>query len=236
MTTKHFELTDETVTTPYGQTLYRIRATQDIPFLRVKAGDLGGFVQSADNLSDNAWVYDNAWVFGDARVYGYAVVSGDAWVYGNAHVFDNALVSMSARVLRNAQVYGDAYVSGNAHVSGNARVYGHALVSRHSHVGGDARLSGNAWVVTDALIEHFLDILTGTIYTSREMSWTLHRTTDGHILHMGCESGTIDHHQALCDSDKWIETSGDDVVVARPEYQAVLDLCRTRIARWNKEN
>lgn len=76
----HFELTDETVTTPSGVVLHRIRATRDLPHHDVKCGDLGGWVESTDNLSDRAWV------------------SGDAQVSGNARVFDNAQVFGRARV------------------------------------------------------------------------------------------------------------------------------------------
>ena len=62
--------------------LTQIRALKDIERLGIKKGDLGGWVQSELNLSQegNAWVYGDALVYGDARVY------GDAWVYGNARV------------------------------------------------------------------------------------------------------------------------------------------------------
>ena len=43
-----------------------------IDFGNVKTGDVGGFVESENNLSHDGlcWVYGNAWVYGDARVYG----------------------------------------------------------------------------------------------------------------------------------------------------------------------
>ena len=48
--------------------VYRIRALR--AFADVKIGDLGGFVETKQNLSNmgNAWVYDNAEVCGDAKV------------------------------------------------------------------------------------------------------------------------------------------------------------------------
>ena len=64
---KYYELTDETIN-HNGATLRRIRATQDIPLLDVRAGDLGGFVESTDNLRGIAWVADNAKVYGTAQV------------------------------------------------------------------------------------------------------------------------------------------------------------------------
>jgi hypothetical protein len=72
MSIERYELTDETVATPAGVTLHRIRALVDMPWASVRAGDLGGWVESKENL------YGATWVYGDARVYGNAWVSGDA--------------------------------------------------------------------------------------------------------------------------------------------------------------
>ena len=80
---KKFELTSEFVTF-LGKKLFRIKAL--ISFGNVEEGELGGYVEKEENLSDdgNAWVYDNARVYGNAWVYGNARVYGDARVYGNA--------------------------------------------------------------------------------------------------------------------------------------------------------
>ena len=77
---KKFELTSEFVTNVFGTKLFRIKAL--IAFGNVKEGDLGGFVEKEENLSNagNAWVYGDAWVYGNAKVYGNAVVFGDAGV------------------------------------------------------------------------------------------------------------------------------------------------------------
>ena len=76
---KKFELTSEFITNIFGTKLFRIKAL--IEFGNVKAGELGGFVEKEENLSQdgNAWVYDNACVCGNACVYGdagYATVHG----------------------------------------------------------------------------------------------------------------------------------------------------------------
>lgn len=107
---KKFELTDETKVVS-GMTLHRICALED--FADVKKGDLGGWIEKKENLSQegNCWIDDNAWVCGKARVY------GDAWVYGNAQVYGNA------------RVYGKAWVCGDARVYGNAEIRGHAVIS-----------------------------------------------------------------------------------------------------------
>lgn len=93
---KHYEFIDEAIDVNRHM-LHRIRATKDLPN-GVKKGDLGGFVESFDNLSDNAWVYGNAKVYENARVYGYAEVCENAMVYGKAEVYENALVSGAGRV------------------------------------------------------------------------------------------------------------------------------------------
>ena len=82
--TKKYKFTKETQVVD-GHTLHRIVATRD--FGGVKAGDLGGWIETEGNLSHNgkAWVFENALVFGDAWV------CGNAWVCGDARVFENSL-------------------------------------------------------------------------------------------------------------------------------------------------
>jgi hypothetical protein len=72
---KKYELVSDLTTDANGKTLYRIRALTS--FSDVKAGDLGGWIEKEDCLSQfgDAWVYDDAEVGGDARV------SGDARVF-----------------------------------------------------------------------------------------------------------------------------------------------------------
>jgi hypothetical protein len=104
-----YKLTDEKIKY-YNRTLYRIQALKD--FGDVKAGDLGGYVESEKNLSqyDNCWVADEAWVYGNARIF------NDARVFGNARVFNDA------RVYGNALVYGNVLVSNNTWVYGNTQI------------------------------------------------------------------------------------------------------------------
>lgn len=80
---KKYELTDETIEV-YGTALHRIKALKD--FGNVKKGELGGYVESERNLSQEG----NCWVCGNAKVCGDAKVCGNAWVFGNAEVYGNA--------------------------------------------------------------------------------------------------------------------------------------------------
>ena len=110
---KKYILTDDVIDFD-GHTLHRIKAVRD--FDCVKAGDLGGFIESEKNLDHDG----AAWVTGDARVTDSARVSGDARVTGDA------LVTDFARVFDAARVTGDAVVSGDADfavISGFGRVF-----------------------------------------------------------------------------------------------------------------
>ena len=69
---KKFELTTDTKMF-LGKELFRIKAL--ISFGNVRAGDVGGYIEKEENLSQSG----NAWVFGDAEVSGnadYATASG----------------------------------------------------------------------------------------------------------------------------------------------------------------
>ena len=105
---KKFEFTGETKILFDGTILHRIKALVEfnLGYFIVKAGDLGGWIEKEENLSQdgNAWVYCNAMVYGNARVYCNAIVYGNAWVYGNAMVGGNA------------EVYGDSYVYKPEHI------------------------------------------------------------------------------------------------------------------------
>ena len=93
---KKYELTTETLQLA-GRTLHRIKAVKD--FGSVKAGELGGWIESEENLSqdDNAWIYGEAMVFDNAKVFGNARLFGNAKILGNARIFDNIIIQMEAR-------------------------------------------------------------------------------------------------------------------------------------------
>ena len=132
--------------------LYRIKALKD--FRNIKAGDLGGYIKSEENLSHNGscWVDDNAKVYGDARVYENAKVFGDAEVFGDAKVYGNVQVCGEAWVYEDARVYGNAKIYGDASICEDAKVYENARVYGNTEVYGDARVCGNAEIYGHARV------------------------------------------------------------------------------------
>ena len=78
-----------------GCTVYRIKALKD--FGDVEKGNIGGYIQSEKNLSqeDDCWIFDNAIVYDNAEVY------GDAKIFGNAEVYGDAILSENANIESN---------------------------------------------------------------------------------------------------------------------------------------
>ncbi len=152
-TAPKYELLREQTTTVKDRTLYRIRALRD--FGSVKAGDLGGYVQSEDNLSHerDCWIADEAKVYDNARVSGEARVSDTARVYGGAIVSDFASIAGHTQTFDRAQIHGHAKIAGTAHVSGDALVSDEASVLDHADVSGQAVIKDRARVCDNAQIE-----------------------------------------------------------------------------------
>lgn len=165
METKKYELTNESITLDNGTKLYRIRALKD--FGNVKAGEIGGYVQSENNLSQEG----NAWVSGDALVSGDAEVSGNAWVSGNA------LVSGNARVSDNAEIYDNARVYGNTWVSGGARVKTNDDLCTFTYFGSENRPT-TAFKTKDGGINVRCGCFQGTLQQFREKVKETHGTND----------------------------------------------------------
>lgn len=139
--------------------LHRIRALRDIGG-KVKAGDLGGFVESESNLSfeqgDDAWIFDVAisaregYVDTDSILRDRAVVCGSAYVSHKAEMSGDSKAEDFACIL-GAKLNGYARVSGGGVLlqspitkaspilTGNCAVYG--------RVAGDVTLSGTAVVI-----------------------------------------------------------------------------------------
>ena len=211
-------------------TLYRIRACRD--FGNVKAGDLGGYIEKPENLSQegDCWVYDNARVYGNARVYSNALVYDDAEVYGDVWVYGNARVCGNACVYGDTEVYGKAWVCGNARVYGNAHVYGNARVYGNAEVYGDARVYGNAWVYVNAEISKSNDVLCITPIGSRNGTTTFFKTKDNNIcVTCGCFYGTIDEFL-----ERVSETHGENKHAKA--YKLACELARVQIELEDKVN
>ena len=139
---KYELLSSNTIRTPDGRTLYRIRALRD--FGNVNAGDIGGYVETAKNLAHHGL----CWIFDDARVFADGYVRAGARIAGNAAVFDHARISDKARIFGTARISGFAEILGTSSVFENAQVSEHATIIDSAQIHGHARVDGYAKVWT----------------------------------------------------------------------------------------
>jgi len=181
---KKYELTYE-ILEWHGRTLHRIRALRD--FGSVKAGDLGGWVQSERNLSHEG----SCWLYGEAKAY------DSACLYNNAHAYDEAELFDNAHAYDEAELFEYSRLSGHARLSGKARLY--CL----SDVYGKAHLSGNARASDRAHLSGNMHATRDVIYISG-LQWPV-TISDNHIK-IGHEVHTIDEWAKL--SDKKIAAIG----------------------------
>lgn len=152
---KKYELTDKTIEYD-DHTLYQIRALKDFETIdgtQIHAGDLGGYVESEDNLSQEG----KCWIGCDDESGNYAVV------YENARIYDNALI-LAGAVHNDAEVYENATIDSEyvvpanlaehfavVDIAENAKIFGNARVL-DSRVRGDAKVYDNAYVHGNSLI------------------------------------------------------------------------------------
>lgn len=150
-TNRKYDFTGETLEID-GHILHRIVALKD--FNIVKKGDLGGFVEEEDNLSQygKCWIYDNAAVYDDAIVY------GDAMIWDKVRIFDNAKVGDNAKIFGNVKIYDFATISNNAYIYGDVEIYNHAKVYNNVTIWDKARIFDYALVYGNARINDSAEI------------------------------------------------------------------------------
>lgn len=123
MEDKKYELVPETITKFYGKPMYRIRALKD--FSDVKKGDLGGYVESEENLSQegNCWIYDNSIVGLGSKVTGNAIVKDVSVVVRCSGVSDDAIIEKRSLINESSVVCNQSRVVSAVVTNGSSIVY-----------------------------------------------------------------------------------------------------------------
>lgn len=119
---KKYAFTDETLNWKFSKKdckLHRIRALKD--FGTVKAGDLGGWIETEDNLSHSG----DCWVADEVKVYLKAYIAQNACILGNANI------------LGDVSIGGDVCIKGSLYLSGDVKIFGKVEISEEglSHCG-----------------------------------------------------------------------------------------------------
>lgn len=182
---KRYELTDESKVLLDGTKVHRIRALVDIPRVyedhsarvlvgisranedhsihmrSVHAGDLGGWVEDEENLTQAAgsrsWIFGDAVAYGgayvsqNARLHGSAVVKGGSRIGGSATIGGTAVVTETSSVFGAASVFESATVSGGSSVRGTAQVRGISVVTKGSTISDCAYIGELAYVYSSKI-------------------------------------------------------------------------------------
>lgn len=121
-----------------GKTLYQIKALRDIvpsnhSFPKIFKGDLGGYVETEKNLSQEG----NCWIYKNSKVFGLATVQDDAIAWGHTYIQDNAIVCNNA-VIKTSMIYDSSIIKDNAVINcGSA-------VRNNSSIGGSAKIEASS--------------------------------------------------------------------------------------------
>lgn len=134
---RKYELSEEVNINYINAPLYRIRALRDIPRYNIKAGDLGGLIESENNLSQEG----DAWVAYGAMVFDDALAMDDAYVGGATMVFEHATIKKDAYTSGRARISGDAVIGGNATISGTIIIYDNVVITGDTYIFGNGTIS-----------------------------------------------------------------------------------------------
>ena len=138
---KKFEITD--VAHEKYPFLHRIRAMRDVG-IEVRAGDLGGFVEGAWNLTSDD-PNDASWIFDDAICAGSAVVEQNSCLRGQAIACDDARVTERSSLSGHARAEDQAYIRGSV-LTEYARVSDAGMVLNSPDTGKFPKLGGHCVV------------------------------------------------------------------------------------------
>lgn len=154
MEQKKYEITD--IAHPSNPKWHRIRALEYIGE-DIEPGDLGGFVESEDNLSQEGvcWIFNDAIACESALVSGNAVLKDQAVARGTALVSNNAEVGGKA-IVQDYAIVLEGYVSESAHICGKAKLTKELGSEGVPEISGDAfvygTLSGSVHCRGEAII------------------------------------------------------------------------------------
>ena len=135
-----YELLRDQVRTLWDGAAFRIRALRDIPEHKVRAGDLGGFVEDERNLSHEG----AAWIAGEAMAIGRSRVEGDALMQDYSHMSGQSVLHGTATIGGHVAATDRAVIGGNARLLGGVRVEEDALVAGDIATSHPVCLRGNA--------------------------------------------------------------------------------------------
>ena len=126
-----YEITDEVH--PHYPNLRRIRALKS--FNDVTVGELGGYVETPNNLSQegNCWLHDSSRMHDNSHMY------GNSCMHDNSHMHDNSCM------------YGNSRMHGSSRMYGNSRMHDSSRMHDNSHMHDNSCMTGDAVATTSPI-------------------------------------------------------------------------------------
>ena len=184
MENRKYKLTNTTIRY-MGRKLYRIKALKD--FSDVKKGDLGGWVFSKNNLSQegDCWIYNNAKCMDNARMYDnstmfdrsemhdntimydYSRMHGNSAMYDYSKMYGNSAMYGYSRMLDYTTMYGNSEMHDyskmcdNSEMHEGSKMYNNSIISEHGEMWKNGVLDGdkNLYGKLVSKVDKFIDVI-----------------------------------------------------------------------------
>ena len=145
---KKYELTENHIKIDENTKLYQIRALKSFyidEFTEIKTGQLGGYVESEENLSQqgSCWIYNNVKIRGNVKVYESAILCGAVRAYGNAKIHGECNIGGDIFITGNAEIKGEARIAAGGEITGNTVIERMPYITGNVYIAGDTLISGN---------------------------------------------------------------------------------------------
>lgn len=150
---KKYELLENDTILKGKTILYRIKALRN--FNDVHKGDLGGYIESENNLSqfNDCWIYNAS-----CQVFGNALICDNAKIQDGAKISGQATIGGNAIIKGLACIFGDTFILGNTVADGIVRISGETIIRGNTHIGKFTRLTDTV-TLKDAVIQDYYDCL-----------------------------------------------------------------------------
>ena len=210
--------------------MFRIRALKD--FGNVKAGDIGGWVCSYNNLSQegDCWIYDNAKCLDNARIFDNAMMFDNAIMFGNSVMYDNAVMLNNSIMYNNSKMYDEARMYDNAVmfndsiIYSNSRMYGNAVMYDTATMGKDKLLYGSINKSYKKIFQHHCGkrLLTAILTEENEILYSV-----------GCQIGmTKEEFIDRIYNDCGVMGKGLEEYPYRQEYLDMIDIAESYLKKF----
>ena len=233
---KKYELIEESKTYFEEREIFRIRALKD--FRNVRAGDVGGWVCSYDNLSQEGY----CWIYGNAKCLDNAMVSDNAMMIDNSKMFDNSRMYDNAIMCDNSMMYNKTRMFSNAIMGDNAIMYDDAIIGDNAKMFDNSRMYDDAIMYDNAILNKD-KLLYGSINKSYKKIFQYHcekrlltaiLTEEIEILYsIGCQIGIT--KKKFIDriyNDCKIKGKGLEEYPYRQEYLDIIDIAENYLMKF----